>query len=331
VKGEVKLSDLNISLDGKRNHENQSQIKIKLKNTWKKLKKTKYLQLMIIPGIIYFIIFHYIPMYGIIIAFKDYNMKLGILGSRWVGFENFVRFFNHPHFFRLVRNTFLLNLYNLIWSFPAPIILALFLNEVRNLTYKKIVQTVSYLPHFISTVSVVGIIFMLLSPQGGLVNNVLGKLFNIEPIYFVAEPKWFRTIFIVSGIWQNVGWDAIIYIAALTAINYELYEAATIDGASRFKQMLHISIPGILPTISIMLILRIGGMMSSNTDKVLLLQLPITYEVSDVIGTYVYRRGLVMSEYSFSTAVDLFNNVINIILLVIANTVSRKVSENSLW
>lgn len=325
------MSDLNISLDGKRNHENQSQIKIKLKNTWKKLKKTKYLQLMIIPGIIYFIIFHYIPMYGIIIAFKDYNMKLGILGSRWVGFENFVRFFNHPHFFRLVRNTFLLNLYNLIWSFPAPIILALFLNEVRNLTYKKIVQTVSYLPHFISTVSVVGIIFMLLSPQGGLVNNVLGKLFNIEPIYFVAEPKWFRTIFIVSGIWQNVGWDAIIYIAALTAINYELYEAATIDGASRFKQMLHISIPGILPTISIMLILRIGGMMSSNTDKVLLLQLPITYEVSDVIGTYVYRRGLVMSEYSFSTAVDLFNNVINIILLVIANTVSRKVSENSLW
>lgn len=295
------------------------------------MKKTKYLQLMIIPGIIYFIIFHYIPMYGIIIAFKDYNMKLGILGSRWVGFENFVRFFNHPHFFRLVRNTFLLNLYNLIWSFPAPIILALFLNEVRNLTYKKIVQTVSYLPHFISTVSVVGIIFMLLSPQGGLVNNVLGKLFNIEPIYFVAEPKWFRTIFIVSGIWQNVGWDAIIYIAALTAINYELYEAATIDGASRFKQMLHISIPGILPTISIMLILRIGGMMSSNTDKVLLLQLPITYEVSDVIGTYVYRRGLVMSEYSFSTAVDLFNNVINIILLVIANTVSRKVSENSLW
>ena len=325
------MSDLNISLDGKRNHENQSQIKIKLKNTWKKLKKTKYLQLMIIPGIIYFIIFHYIPMYGIIIAFKDYNMKLGILGSRWVGFENFVRFFNHHHFFRLVRNTFLLNLYNLIWSFPAPIILALFLNEVRNLTYKKIVQTVSYLPHFISTVSVVGIIFMLLSPQGGLVNNVLGKLFNIEPIYFVAEPKWFRTIFIVSGIWQNVGWDAIIYIAALTAINYELYEAATIDGASRFKQMLHISIPGILPTISIMLILRIGGMMSSNTDKVLLLQLPITYEVSDVIGTYVYRRGLVMSEYSFSTAVDLFNNVINIILLVIANTVSRKVSENSLW
>lgn len=325
------MSDLNISLDGKRNHENQSQIKIKLKNIWKKLKKTKYLQLMIIPGIIYFIIFHYIPMYGIIIAFKDYNMKLGILGSRWVGFENFVRFFNHPHFFRLVRNTFLLNLYNLIWSFPAPIILALFLNEVRNLTYKKIVQTVSYLPHFISTVSVVGIIFMLLSPQGGLVNNVLGKLFNIEPIYFVAEPKWFRTIFIVSGIWQNVGWDAIIYIAALTAINYELYEAATIDGASRFKQMLHISIPGILPTISIMLILRIGGMMSSNTDKVLLLQLPITYEVSDVIGTYVYRRGLVMSEYSFSTAVDLFNNVINIILLVIANTVSRKVSENSLW
>jgi len=331
VKGEVKLSDLNISLDGKRNHENQSQIKIKLKNTWKKLKKTKYLQLMIIPGIIYFIIFHYIPMYGIIIAFKDYNMKLGILGSRWVGFENFVRFFNHPHFFRLVRNTFLLNLYNLIWSFPAPIILALFLNEVRNLTYKKIVQTVSYLPHFISTVSVVGIIFMLLSPQGGLVNNVLGKLFNIEPIYFVAEPKWFRTIFIVSGIWQNVGWDAIIYIAALTAINYELYEAATIDGASRFKQMLHISIPGILPTISIMLILRIGGMMSSNTDKVLLLQLPITYEVSDVIGTYVYRRGLVMSEYSFSTGVDLFNNGSNIILLVIANTVARKVSENSLW
>lgn len=306
-------------------------IKAYLKRTWKNLKNTKYLQLMILPGIIYYIIFHYIPMYGIIIAFKDFKLGLGIWGSRWVGFENFIRFFNHPHFFRLLRNTLLLNIYGLIWSFPAPIILALFLNEVRNITYKKIVQTVSYLPHFISTVSVVGILFMLLSPQGGFVNRILENVFNVEPIYFMAESKWFRTIFITSGIWQNVGWDAIIYLAALSGVNHELYEAATIDGATRFKQMLHISIPAILPTISIMLILRIGGMMNSNTEKVLLMQSPITYEVSDVIGTYVYRRGLVMAEYSFSTAVSFFNSVVNLILLVIANTCSRKLSENSLW
>lgn len=302
-----------------------------IQKLWADIRKTKYLQLMILPGILYYIIFHYIPMYGIVIAFKDFNLGLGIRDSQWVGFKNFIRFFNHPHFFRLLKNTFLLNAFNLFWSFPAPILLALLINEVRNNTYKRLVQTVSYLPHFISTVSVVGILFMLLSPQGGFINNLLEKVFNIEPIYFMADSKWFRTIFIASGIWQNAGWDAIIYLAALSNVNQELYEVATIDGASRFKQILYISLPAILPTISIMLILKIGGMMSSNTEKVLLMQLPITYDVSDVIGTYVYRRGLEMAEYSFSTAVGLFNSIINLILLIVANTFSRRMTENSLW
>ena len=324
------MGNLNPSLD----HESRFQKNTKrtyFQEIWKGIKKTKYLQFMILPGIIYYIIFHYVPMYGIIIAFKDFKLGLGILGSEWVGFENFMRFFSHPHFGRLVKNTLLLNIYGLLWSFPAPIILALFLNEIRNLTYKKVVQTVSYLPHFISTVSVVGILFMILSPQGGFVNHILKDVFHVEPIYFMAESEWFRTIFIASGIWQNIGWDAIIYIASLTSINNELYEAATIDGATRWKRMLHVSIPGIMPTISIMLILRIGSMMSSSTDKVLLMQLPITYEVSDIIGTYVYRRGLVIAEYSFSTAVDLFNAVINVLLIITANSVSGRISENSLW
>jgi putative aldouronate transport system permease protein len=193
------------------------------------------------------------------------------------------------------------------------------------------VQTVSYLPHFISTVAIVGIVYLILSPQGGIINNILVNLFHIQPIYFLAETKWFRTIYIASGVWQGVGWNAIIYLAALSGVNNELYEAASIDGASCLRQMWHISVPAIQPTIIILLILNIGRMMSDSTDKVLLMQMPSTYEVSDVIGTYVYRRGLVMAEYSFGAAVGLFNSVINLILLISVNQISKKVSETSLW
>lgn len=294
------------------------------------LKRTKYLQLMILPGVIYYIVFCYLPMYGVVIAFKDYNMRKGIMGSEWVGFENFVSFFTYPFCLRLIKNTVLLNVYNLLWSFPVPILFAILLNELRAGPYKKLVQTVSYLPHFISTVSIVGILFLILSPQTGFVNRIIA-MFGGEPIYFMAETSWFRTLFVASGVWQNVGWDAIIYLAALTNVNPELYEAARIDGASRVKQILHVTLPAIQGTIVIMLILRMGQLMSSSTDKVLLMQTPITYEVSDIIGTYVYRRGLVSAEYSLGTAIDLFNSVINISLLLLANKISSKITGSGLF
>lgn len=292
--------------------------------------RTKYLHLMILPGILYFVLFHYVPMYGVVIAFKDFNIRAGILASDWIGFENFRNFFNYPFFGRLFRNTLLLNFYNLLWAFPIPIMFALLLNEVRHVRYKKIVQTVSYLPHFISTVSLVGILFLILSPQGGIINRII-VLFGGKPIYFMTESGWFRSLFISSGIWQNTGWDSIIYLAALSGVDIEQYEAARIDGANRWQQMLHVTLPSILSTIIIMLVLRLGGMMSGNTEKVLLMQSPITYETSDVIGTYVYRLGLVQADYSMGTAVDLFNSVINIILLLLANWFSRRLTDSTLF
>lgn len=299
-------------------------------NLLKSLNRTKYLQLLLLPGLIYYIIFHYVPMYGVIIAFKDYKIRAGILGSPWVGFKHFLEFFRYMHCGRIIINTVLLNLYNLIFGFPMPILFAILLNEVRNLRYKKFVQTVSYLPHFISTVSIVGILFMVLSPNGGIVNIIIQKLGG-TPIYFMTESKWFRTIYVASGVWQNLGWDAIIYIAALAGVNQELYEAAVIDGASRLKQIWHVSLPGIRSTIVIMLIMRMGGMMSSNTDKVLLMQNALTYDVSDIIGTYVYRRGIQDADYSYSTAVGLFNSLINVVFVVTANTISKRLGESSLW
>ncbi len=302
----------------------------KRKNLFKGLKQTKFLQLMLLPGLIYYIIFQYVPMYGVIIAFKDYSIRKGIMGSPWVGLDNFMSFFQHPFFERLLANTVLLNVYNLLWSFPVPILFALMLNELRSYRYKKIVQTVSYLPHFLSTVSIVGILFLILSPETGFVNKVI-NVFGGESIYFMAEVKWFRTIFIGSSIWQNFGWDAIIYLAALTAVNPELYEAARIDGASRLRQIWHITLPAIKGTVTIMLILRMGQMMSGGADKALLMQTPVTYEVSDVISTYVYRRGLISAEYSLGTAIDFFNSVINISLLLIANKISKKLTDSGLF
>ncbi|MGI5900079.1 MAG: ABC transporter permease [Christensenellales bacterium] len=296
----------------------------------KGLKRTKYLQIMILPCLAYYIIFHYVPMYGVVIAFKDYSLRLGIMGSPWVGLKHFRSFFAYPFLWRLIRNTFILSLYSLIWGFPMPIIFALLLNEVRNVRYKKAVQTISYLPHFISTVSVVGMLVMILSPQSGIVNNIL-KAFGRESIYFFAESRWFRTVYVGSGIWQNIGWDAIIYIAALSAIDQELFEAAVIDGANRFQQMLYITIPSIRPTIAILLIMRMGGLMSGGGEKALLMQQPITYEVSDVISTYVYRRGLVEADFSFGAAVGLFNSAVNVFFIITANSIARRLGETSLW
>lgn len=298
--------------------------------TLKSLNRTKYLQLLLLPGLIYYIIFHYVPMYGIIIAFKDFTLKKGILGSPWVGLKHFREFFSYIEFQRVFFNTIILNVYTLVFAFPMPIIFAVMLNELHNLQYKKFVQTVSYLPHFISTVSIVGMLHMLLSPNNGIVNNII-KAMGGSPVYFMAEVSWFRPIYVLSNIWQNIGWDAIIYIAALSSVDQQLYEAAVIDGANRLKQIWHVSLPGIRPTIIIMLIMRMGSMMSSNTDKVLLMQNPMTYDVSDIIGTYVYRLGIKQAQYSYSTAVGFFNSVVNVMFLVAGNTISKRFGESSLW
>jgi putative aldouronate transport system permease protein len=313
------------------NHQLKLNKQSRAAKTWQQFKKSKYLQLLALPGIIYYVIFHYIPMYGVIIAFKDYKMKLGILGSPWVGLKHFENFINQPDFLKLLSNTVLINFYQLLFAFPAPIILALFLNELKNAHAKKFVQTVSYLPHFISTVSIVGMITVFLSPDGPINRAIVQGIFHQESIYFIVKPEWFRSIYISTDIWQGIGWGAIVYLAALAGVNSELYEAAAIDGCSRVKRIWYITLPSIQPTIIIMLLFKLGGMLNLGADKVLLMQNALNKEVSDVISTYVYRRGLERGEYSFSTAVGVFNSVINFTLLWIANKTAKNLTENSLW
>lgn len=309
-------------------------IKIKGETGWEKIKKAfvrdKYLWLLILPGIIWYIIFMYSPMYGLVIAFKNFSPFKGVWDSSWVGLKWFKQFFETYYFWRILRNTLLINIYSILWGFPAPIIFALLLNEVQHKRFKRFSQTVSYLPHFISTVVIVGIVVNFLSPSTGIVNHVITALGG-ERISFMVDPKWFRTIYIGSGIWQGIGWNSIIYLAALSSIDQELYEAATVDGASRLRKMWHITIPGILPTVVILLILNFGSMLNVGYEKIILMYNPQTYETADVISSYVYRRGIAEGEYSFGTAVGLFQNVINFILVLTFNKLSRKVSEISLW
>jgi putative aldouronate transport system permease protein len=305
-------------------------------NTIKGAKKRKILRkdfslylMLLVPFIILFI-YRYLPLFGLIIAFKNYNIVDGFLGSPWVGLKWFYEFFGSDNFLKLLRNSVLINVYELIWGFPIPIILALLLNEINNAFFKRTVQTISYLPHFLSNVVVVGIIMQLLSPTTGVVNAVLEKI-GLEPIYFLTRPEWFRTIYVASGIWQGAGWGSIIYLAALAAIDPELYESAVIDGANRFRQTIHITLPSILPTIIILLILEMGKMLDVGFEKIILMYNPLTYETADVIDTFVYRRGLGQMEYSYSTAVGLFKSVISLIMIITANKISKKVSETSLW
>lgn len=291
--------------------------------------KYKGIYTLAIPVLAYFILFKYVPLYGITIAFKNYVPTKGIFGSQWVGFEHFMRFFKSVYFKRTICNTLLISIYDVIFGFPAPIIFALLLNEVKNSVFKRTIQTITYLPHFISTVVIAGMIIDFTS-QNGLINNII-SLFGFERSDMLMRPELFRTIHIGSGIWQGVGWGSIIYLSALSSIDQEQYEAAYIDGANRWQQAYSITIPGIMPTITILFILKIGGLMSVGSEKILLLYSPVTYETADVISTFIYRKGLLDMDYSFSTAVGLFNSVINIILLTIANTLSRKVNETSLW
>ncbi len=291
--------------------------------------KYKGIYALAVPVLAYFIIFKYIPMYGITIAFKNYVPTKGIFGSDWVGFEHFMRFFKSVYFKRTVLNTLIISVYDVIFGFPAPIIFALLLNEVKNNIFKRTIQTITYLPHFISTVVIAGMIIDFTS-QNGLINNIIA-LFGGERTDMLMRPEMFRGIYIISGIWQGVGWGSIIYLSALSSIDQEQYEAAYIDGANRWQQAINVTLPGIMPTITILFILKIGGLMSVGSEKILLLYSPVTYETADVISTFIYRKGLLDMDYSFSTAVGLFNSIINIILLSTANALSRKVNETSLW
>lgn len=294
------------------------------------LKRDRVLWMLVLPCIAYFIIFHYIPMGGLMMAFQNYRPTKGFFGSEWVGLKYFAQFFTSPFFPRLVRNTVLISVYGLLWGFPIPILFALFLNELRPGVFKKIVQTVSYMPHFISTVVLVGIVQSLLSPYEGVVNTMITALGG-QSINFLAEPRWFRTIYIGSGIWQNFGYNSIIYLSAISSVDPQLYEAARIDGAKRFQIMFRITLPCILPTAIIMLILNCGSIMNVGFEKINLLYSPATYETADVISTYVYRQGIVGAQWSYSTAVGMFNSVINLILIIVVNRISRKLSDISLW
>ena len=291
--------------------------------------KYRQFYLLLIPALVYVLIFNYGPMYGIQIAFKNYKGALGIIGSKWVGFKHFIDFFNGYYFWDLIRNTLILSVYNLVVGFPIPIIVALILNETGP-KLKKAAQTILYAPHFISTVVLCGMIVTLFSKESGVVNTIL-ELLGMERVYFMGEPSAFRHLYVWSGVWQQMGWNAIIYIAALSAVDPSLHEAASIDGASRIQRIIHINIPTIMPTIIITLIMAVGRIASVGYEKAFLLQTNLNVEVSEIISTYVYKRGIVDASYSFSTAVGLFNNIINIIMLCIANSISRKVSETSLF
>nr|WP_248930774.1 ABC transporter permease subunit [Paenibacillus hamazuiensis] len=295
----------------------------------KDFRKNKFIYLMGLAGIAYYVIFKYVPMYGALIAFKNYIPTKGIMGSPWVGFKHFIDFFNSYYFIRVLRNTLLINLYELLFAFPAPIILALLLNEIRLTFFKRLVQTVTYLPHFVSMVVICGMIVDF-SQKAGLLNTIIAW-FGGEKENLLLNPDLFRPIFIGSGIWQGVGWGSIIYLAALSSIDPQLYDAATVDGANRWQQMRHVTIPGMMPTIVILLILQIGGMMNVGFEKIILLYNPQTYETADVISSFVYRRGILEANYSFSTAVGLFNSAVNFMLLIVANRLSRKINETSLW
>lgn len=301
----------------------------KLKLLGKQILKHRSYYILMLPAIIYVAIFCYGPMYGIQIAFQDFRPVLGYSGSPWVGLKHFINFFNGANFWRLIRNTLYLTTYSLVAGFPIPIILALLLNEI-NEKLRKPIQTILYAPHFISVVVMVGILNLVFSPSIGIVNNVIAALGG-ERIYFMTEPSAFRHLYVWSGIWQELGWNAVIYIAALSTVDESLHEAARIDGASRLQRIWYINIPTILPTIVILLIMKIGSMASIGYEKIYLLQNDLNVEVSEVISTYVYKRGIINTNYSFSTAVGLFNNLINILLLLLANFFAKKTTETSLF
>ena len=308
---------------------------MKKKRSWKQLKKDIYraraIYLMILPVVVWFLLFQYWPMTWLSISFFDYNLYLGFVGSKFVGFQNFIKFFTGMDFWRLMRNVLLLNFYALLVGFPAPIIFALFLNEMRSAKVKKVIQKVSFLPYFISMVAFVSLVTEFLSPSTGLSADIL-KFFGKEPIYFLGDAKYFRTIMVFSGIWQTMGYSAIVYLSALTAVDVNLYEAAMVDGANRWNRLIHITIPCIMPTIVVMFILRIGSLINANFEKIYLFQNSANLEVSEVIQTWVYKRGMVKYDYSMGTTAGLFNGIVALILVVMANRLSKRYSDSAgIW
>ncbi|MGP4041437.1 ABC transporter permease [Gracilibacillus sp. D59] len=305
------------------------ELKIPKNELWTSIKKDWQLYSLILLPVMYLIIFKYGPMFGNIIAFRRFIPGGSIIGEEWVGLQYFQMFLNDPTFYKVFANTFILAFLLLVITFPAPIIFALLLNELKNQLFKRFVQTASYLPHFFSVVVVAGMVFEVLALNGP-VNSLLAS-WGFEKISFMQLPEWFRTIFVGVDLWQTLGWGAILYLAALTGINEELYEAARIDGANRWKQTIHITLPGILPTIVVLLILNIGNFLQIGFEKVLLLYNPLTYETADVIATYVYRVGLQSGSFSYGTAIGLFESVIGLILVLGANYLSKRITDNSLW
>lgn len=300
------------------------------KSALSRMLKCWQLYVFLLPAVAGLIIFAYVPMYGVQLAFRDYSPIEGIFGSTWVGFEHFQRFFNSPQFKTLLMNTLAISFYSLIIGFPIPILLALGLNQVMNTKFKKTVQTITYAPFFISTVVLVGMLNIFLSTDGGLVNQFI-ELFGKEPILFMGQEKMWRHIYVWSGIWQSMGWNAVIYIAALSGVSPELHEAATVDGATKLQRIRHIDIPSILPTIVITLILSCGSVMSIGFEKAYLMQNPLNLGASEIIATYIYKVGLVDANYGYSTAVGLFNSVINCILLLTVNKAAKKMGQSSIW
>lgn len=294
------------------------------------IKREWQLYLMLLPTIVWLLVFLYKPMYGLQVAFKDYSIFRGVAGSPWIGFEHFETLFGNDQFLRALKNTVIISFYSLLIGFPVPILLALMFNEVLNKTYKKSAQTIVYLPHFISSVIIAGIVITAFSPSAGIVNTVIGW-FGLDPVYFLTKPEWFRPIFIGTSIWQEAGFQSIVYLAAISGVSPTLYESAVVDGASRWQMMWKITIPSIMTTIIIMLIIRIGNILEVSFEMIILLYQPATYETADVVNTFIYRQGIQAGQYDFAAAAGLFNAVVAFVLVMSANTLSRRYSRTSLW
>ncbi|MGI2295326.1 ABC transporter permease [Paenibacillus sp. GXUN7292] len=292
--------------------------------------KHKYLTFLFIPAVIYYIVFHYVPIYGIIIAFKSYKFSLGIWGSPWVGLKHFEELFTVGSFWQVFRNTFLLSFYKLVFGFPAPILFALLLNEIRMVLFKRVVQTISYFPHFLSWVVLAGLALQFLSPGTGPINLILQEL-GMKPIFFLGSSDWFRPVLVITDIWKELGWGTIVYLAAISGVNPEEHEAATVDGANRFHRIYYITLPAMAPVITIMLIFAIGRLVNDDFDQVFNLLNPAVMNVGDVLSTYTYRMGLVNMEYSFATAVGLFKNIIAFTMIITANAIAKRINEYGLW
>lgn len=297
---------------------------------WKLAMRNLDYYLLLIPGLIFLLIFKYTPMYGVVIAFQDFNIFEGISGSDWVGFEQFQKLIHSEEFAQVFTNTLLISVYKIVLLFPIPILIALILNEVRVMVFKRTIQTIIYLPHFLSWVIISGLFITILSPSGGLINNII-QWFGGEPISFFMSNSYFRSVVVFTAGWKEVGWNAIVFIAAISGIDQEQYEAASIDGAGRIRKMLYISLPGILPTIVLMFILRLGNVLEAGTEQILTMYNPVVYQTGDVIGTFVYRVGLGKMDYSFSTAVGLFNSVVGFILVISGNYLSKKLLNRGIW